>query len=259
MELSLKGKKALVCGASKGIGRAAAEQLALLGAELVVVARDESALKNLVSDLPGPSHQVWAQDLSDTKSLRTGIEALVKEHGDFAILLNNTGGPKGGPLLAASDTDLVQAFQSHVVAAQILTQALVPGMKRLKFGRILNVLSTSVKTPLPGLGVSNVIRAAMANWSKTLSLELGIFGITVNNILPGYTSTDRLSSLKSASAERLGKPIEAVEKAWLETIPAGRFGDPSELGAAIAFLASPAAAYINGINLPVDGGRTASL
>ncbi|MGE0763795.1 MAG: SDR family oxidoreductase [Bdellovibrionales bacterium] len=256
--MSLKGKKALLCGASKGIGLAAAKQLAELGAELVLVARDEASLKKIVADLPG-RHHVWAQDLADTTSLQNNLNLLLKEHGDFAVLLNNTGGPKAGPLLAADVTELTAAFQSHVVPAHLLTQGLVPGMKRLKYGRILNVLSTSVKTPLPNLGVSNTIRAAMANWAKTMSLELASFGITVNNILPGYTSTDRLDALKTATAQRENKSVQAIESTWLNSIPAGRFGEPSELGAAIAFLASPAAAYINGINLPVDGGRTGSL
>lgn len=258
LNMDLRGKKALLCGASKGIGFATAQVLASMGAELVLVARDEALLRQVASDLPGKP-QIWVQDLSHSESLRSGIANLLKQHGDFSILLNNTGGPKGGPLLAADVSELTSAFQAHVVSAHILTQALVPGMRRLKFGRILNVLSTSVKTPLAGLGVSNTIRAAMANWAKTMSLELGPYGITVNNILPGYTATDRLSSLKKASAERQGKTIDDIEEAWLDTIPAGRFAEPSELASAIAFLASPAAAYINGINLPVDGGRTASL
>lgn len=258
IDFNLKGKKALLCGASKGIGRAAAIELAGLGAELVLVARDQSQLEEVQGHLPGRHHS-WVQDLSDSKGLKAGVEALLKEHGDFAILLNNSGGPKSGPLISADIGELTSAFQNHVVAAHTLTQALVPGMKRLKYGRILNVLSTSVKTPLAGLGVSNTIRAAMANWAKTLAGELAPFGITVNNILPGYISTDRLSSLKKASAERDGKNESDIETAWLKTIPAGRFGEPREMGQAIAFLASPAASYLNGINLPVDGGRTPSL
>ena len=258
MNMDLRGKKALVCGASKGIGFATAQALASQGAELILLARDKQVLEKVVEELPG-THHIWPQDLMNIESLQQAVSSVLERHGEISILLNNSGGPQGGPLLQAQENELISAFQAHVVAAHVLTQALVPGMKKLKYGRIINVLSTSVKTPLPGLGVSNTIRAAMANWAKTMSLELGPFGITVNNVLPGYTATDRLTSLKNASAQRMGKSPEEIEKTWLGTIPAGRFAEPHELASAITFLASPAASYINGINLPVDGGRTASL
>jgi 3-oxoacyl-[acyl-carrier protein] reductase len=256
---TLQGKTALVCGASKGIGLAVAEALAHMGAKVVALARDEKALKAAIGKLPGKGHGVWVQDLSDLVSLRANIQEHLSHFGEFHILVNNAGGPKSGPLINASQEDLVIGFQTHVLASHILTQALVPGMRHQGFGRIINILSTSVKIPILNLGVSNTVRAAMANWAKTLSLELAPYGITVNNILPGFTKTDRLIVLQRATAERQNCDPEEIEKLWLNSIPCGRFAEPGETAQAVAFLASPLASYINGINLPVDGGRTGSL
>lgn len=228
------------------------------GAEVIALGRSEKLLQEVVASLPG-KHQIWAQDLSDHASLNKNVKTQIERHGDISILVNNTAGPKGGLLVDADVTELTTAFAAHVASAHMLMQALVPGMKRLKYGRILNIISTSVKIPLPNLGVSNTVRGAMANWSKTLATELGPFGITVNNILPGYTATDRLDTLKAAAAERDHKSVAEVESLWLKTIPAGRFASPDETAQAALFLASPQASYINGINLPVDGGRTGSL
>lgn len=253
------GKKALVCGASKGIGRSVAKALAFSGADVIAVGRTESLLQQLKTEVPSGRLQAWAQDLSDHASLKANLNAQLERLGEIHIVINNTAGPKGGPLVEADVSELTAAFAGHVGTAHLLMQALVPGMKRAKYGRIINIISTSVKVPLPNLGVSNTVRGAMANWAKTLAMELGPFGITVNNVLPGFTATDRLESLKAATAEREKKTAADIEAQWLKTIPAGRFASPDETAQAVLFLASANAAYINGINLPVDGGRTGSL
>lgn len=249
MEMNLSGKRALVCGASKGIGRAIALELKSMGAEVTAVARSEKDLKTLEMNY-------MTADFSDFHSRQKFVDAI---EGDFHILICNSGGPPGGPLHAAKPEEFHKAFDQHLITNHMLLQKLLPGMKKAKFGRVITILSTSVKAPIPNLGVSNTLRAAVANWAKTLSLELGPFGITVNNVLPGFTATDRLGTLKEKTGERLSKSDDEVEAMWKATIPAGRFGEPSELASAVGFLASPAAAYVNGINLPVDGGRLGSL
>ncbi len=263
MNLDLSGKYALVGGASKGIGRAVAEELALLGANVVVMARSEDLLKQSVAALPNNGSQAHGYLVADNTrpdTLRQTVEAWLKQHGKtIHILINNTGGPAGGPAIDAKPDEFVQAFTNHLLCNQHLAQAVVPGMKAAGYGRIINIISTSVKQPIPGLGVSNTIRGAVANWAKTLSLELGPFGITVNNVLPGFTETERLESIIGNKAAKTGADeAKIIEEMKLET-PARRFASANEVAAAAAFLASPAAAYINGINLPVDGGRTASL
>lgn len=254
---TLKGKWALVGGASQGIGQATARLLADQGANVILMARRHDVLETTRAGLKEPgAHRTLAVDLERLDDLSVSLARLAAEVGPIAIWVNNTGGPKAGPLLEASPDEMERAFRGHVLASQIILRTLVPGMKQLKFGRIINVLSTSVKIPIPGLGVSNLTRAAMASWAKTLSLELGPFGITVNNVLPGYTETPRLASLATGSAQKTGRAEDAVRGDWLKSIPAGRFADPGETAAAIAFLASEAAAYISGVQLPVDGGRT---
>ena len=261
MDLSLVGRRALVCGSSQGIGRAAAHELALLGAECVLLARSEAKLQSAAAALSaehGLRHGWLAADFADPDAV-AAVAARAVAEGPIHILVNNTGGPPGGPAHAASPEAYLAAFRAHVICNQILVQACLPGMKAAGFGRIVNVISTSVKAPIPNLGVSNTIRAAVANWSKTLSMELAPLGITVNNVLPGYTDTQRLAELFTARAEKAGQDYEQVLADAVTTIPAGRLGRAEEVAAAIAFLASPAAAYINGVNLPVDGGRTPSL
>lgn len=263
----LNGKNAWVCGASQGIGAATALLLAQRGAEVTLIARREDALKKVQSQLQSASkalgrgleHPVLALDLQDLQALQQAIVAGLDQTPTVHILVNNTGGPAPGAILEADPEAFARALQQHVMAAQYFTQALVPGMKADRYGRIINVLSTSVKIPIPQLGVSNTIRAAMANWAKTLAHEVGIDGITVNNVLPGFTDTPRLQQIiqKRAAAEKVSP--EVIAQRMKATVPAGRFAQPEETAAAIAFLASPAAAYINGINLPVDGGRLGSL
>jgi len=254
MNLDLNGHRALVCGGSEGIGRATAVELAALGARVTVMARSEDKLKNVVRALPGDGHDHVVADFDDTASLQQLITGTLAPRG-YTILINNAGGPPGGPVTAATADDFLAAFRRHLVANQLLAQGLLPPMRERNFGRIVNVVSTSVYEPIPGLGVSNTVRAAVAGWAKTLSREVASDGITVNNVLPGFTNTQRLEKLFMAKAEKTGQMPDAVAHAALEQIPAGRFAEPEETAAAIAFLASPAAAYITGVSLPVDGGR----
>lgn len=261
MDLKLDGKNAVVCGSTQGIGKAAAFELALLGADITLIARDEKRLKSVVKDLPTPlgqKHDYLVADFNNPESLQSGLEKHFSRE-TFHILINNTGGPPPGNAFDAKSDEYIKAFTNHLLCNQVLVQALVPGMRKSQYGRIINIISTSVKVPIRGLGVSNTIRGAVANWAKTLSLELGPFGITVNNVLPGTAMTARLEALIKNRAKKGGKTVEDVRRDMIAEIPAGRIADASEVAAAIAFLASPAAGYINGINLPVDGGRTGSL
>ena len=261
MNLNLRGRTALVCGGSQGLGAAIAIELALLGANVIVLARREVVLQAFVQTLDcaqGQTHEWIAADAHVPEILLSKIKERLQK-GPIEILVNNTGGPAAGPLLATPVLDLEKAFQAHLSVSHLLTQALVPGMKAVGFGRIINVLSTSVKQPIDGLGISNTVRSAVANWAKTMANELGGDGITVNNVLPGYTNTQRLQYLFANQAEKSGLQPEDILKKTLALIPAGRLGEPAEFGSAVAFLCSPAAAYINGINLPVDGGRLSGL
>ena len=262
MIIDLTGKRALVCGSTQGIGKASAVELALLGADVTLLARNEDALKKTVTELDNTNqqqHDYICADFTDTDNLKIKITTYIQETGTVNILVNNTGGPPGGPIVNAELKEFTQTFSNHLLCNHILVQAVAAGMKESGYGRIINIISTSVKQPIKGLGVSNTIRAAVANWAKTLSLELAPFGVTVNNILPGATDTIRLHSLLEQKSAKTGQTIAELTKEMLHEIPAGRFAKPSEVAAAVAFLASPAAAYINGINIPVDGGRTGSL
>lgn len=261
MDLSLKGKQAVVCGSSQGIGLAIAQELALLGTTCILLARNEARLQEAVKKLDtasGQKHFYAVADFADTLQVKNAIDNIVSKQ-RIHILVNNTGGPAAGPVTEATTEQFTNAFQQHLVNNQLLTQAVLPGMKQADYGRIINVISTSVKIPLPNLGVSNTIRGAVASWAKTMANELGQFNITVNNILPGYTLTQRLEKLTENTAAKSGQPVAAVEEKMKDSIPMKRFGTPEELGAVAAFLASPAASYVNGVSIPVDGGRTGSI
>lgn len=259
VNLSLLGHRAWVCGASKGIGRAVATELAEMGADLVLMARDEKALLEVRKVLKNSNrHEICVQDASEIEGLKAQVKRQLLA-GPITILVNNSGGPKGGALSDADPSEFVDGFKQHVLASQVLVQSFLPGMKEKGWGRIVNIISTSVKAPIPGLGVSNTIRGAMANWSKTLAGEVGHLGVTVNNVLPGYTETERLAVLMKSRAEKMKTSEAEVASDWLKQIPVGRFGRPEEIAQAVGFLCSPSASYINGINLPVDGGRTVSL
>ncbi len=252
INLDLSGKTALVCGASAGIGRATALALAHQGASIIALARRADRLEALLPELEAagsPNAAALVGDLDDTDALRQAVTGI-----DAQILVNNTGGPPAGKLVEATSADLLAAFRRHVIGGQVLVQALLPAMESAGYGRIVNVLSTSVREPIPNLGVSNTIRGAMASWAKSLSKELAP-GITINNVLPGFTDTERLSNLKAAVAGRLGQTEEQVFAGWIGRVPEGRLGRPEELAGAIAFLVSPAGSYIRGQSLAVDGGR----
>lgn len=261
MNLDLTNKTAVVCGSTQGLGYASAAELALLGCQVVLMARNEEKLKAAVKTLDsskGQQHQYLVADFADTQAVKVAIDNFIKNN-TVHILVNNTGGPPGGDALSASAADYLTAFNNHLVNNHNLARAVVPGMKEAGFGRIINIISTSVKVPIAGLGVSNTIRAAVANWAKTLATELGPYGITVNNVLPGFTKTSRADYVISAKAKAAHSTEEAVMAKLVAEIPAGRIGQPDEFGAVVAFLCSPAAAYVNGINLPVDGGRSGCL
>jgi 3-oxoacyl-[acyl-carrier protein] reductase len=262
IDLNLTGKTAIVCGSSQGIGRAAAMELADLGAKVILIARNPDALKLVKEQLSvskGQKHDFLAADFTHPDDLKKKLEQYLEKVHAVHILVNNTGGPPPGPASEAREDEFRIAFNQHLICNHILVQAVMPMMKAGGYGRIINVISTSVKQPIPNLGVSNTIRAAVANWSKTLSLELAKFGITVNNVLPGATYTGRLQSIIANKANKKEIELDEAEKEMLKEIPAGRFASPEEVAYAIGFLASPAAAYINGINVPVDGGRTGNL
>jgi 3-oxoacyl-[acyl-carrier protein] reductase len=263
MDINLTGKKAFVCGSTQGIGRAAAVELANLGASIVLLARNEDSLKQVKDELDqsqNQRHDFIVADFSKPDELKNKVaEYLGNNNQPVHILINNTGGPPAGKAIDAKLEEFIAAFQNHLLCNQILAQSLVERMKAERYGRIINVISTSVKQPIPNLGVSNTIRGAVASWAKTLAGELGEFGITVNNILPGFTKTARLQSIIENNARKSGASIEEVEMKMQTETPAKRFAEASEVANAVAFLASPAAAYINGVNLPVDGGRTTCL
>ena len=257
----LVGRNALVCGSSKGIGRAVALGMAQAGANVTLAARSENELvqtRNALDTTAGQQHDFLIVDFTKPTELREILKHRLKDR-TYQILVNNTGGPPAGPILEASEEQFLEAFRNHLLCNHILVTEIIPGMKASGYGRIVNVISTSVKVPIKGLGVSNTVRAAVANWSKTLSLELAPFGITVNNVLPGATKTQRLDEIIRNRALKNNLPQAYVEKEMLDEIPMGRFAAPEEIAAAAVFLASPAAGYVTGINLPVDGGRTPTL
>jgi 3-oxoacyl-[acyl-carrier protein] reductase len=262
MQLDLSGRHALVCGASQGIGRASAIELAELGASVTLLARSVDKLKAVTEGLPvthaGQRHDWRSVDMLDTAGLHAAATEIV-DSSPVHILVNNSGGPPGGPAHSAEPAAFETAFRQHLLGGQILLQALLPGMRASGYGRVVNVISTSVKEPIAGLGVSNTVRAAVAGWAKTLSAELAADGITVNNVLPGYTRTDRLASLLATKAAAAHQNEEQIAQGLIATIPAQRFGEAAEVAAVIAFLCTPAAAYVNGVSIAVDGGRTRAL
>jgi 3-oxoacyl-[acyl-carrier protein] reductase len=262
MNLDLTGKTAMVCGSTQGIGKASAIELALLGANVVLVARNEEALKAAITDLDvskGQKHDFLAVDFQTPNKLKEKVDNFVTNNGPVHILVNNTGGPPSGLIQNAKVEEFLQAFNNHLVCNHLLVQALMEGMKKEQYGRVINIISTSVKIPLKNLGVSNTIRAAVANWSKTLANEVASYGITVNNVLPGATLTGRLQNIIETKSNNTGESLNEIKNEMESEIPLGRFAEPSEIANAVAFLASPAASYITGINVPVDGGRTGCL
>ncbi|WP_242155356.1 SDR family oxidoreductase [Aestuariivivens sediminis] len=260
MDLKLKNKNALVCGSTQGIGKATALVLAREGANVTLVARNREKLKKVLAELKeGGNHSYIVADFSNPRDLQEQVIKFIENRHGFHILINNTGGPRSGDILNASLEEFEKAFTQHLKCNHVLAQSTIPFMKEAGFGRIINVISTSVKEPIPGLGVSNTIRGAVGNWSKTLATELGPFGITVNNILPGFTETERLSEIIKIKAAKEEKSFEEMSEIMKNYTPAKRFAEPKELADVITFLSSELASYVNGINVPIDGGRTKSL
>jgi len=261
MNISLEGKTAVIGGSTQGIGLAIAKEFAEAGATCILLARNETSLKEVVSQLATShqqKHQYRIADFSKTEEVRAAIESIV-QLSLVHILVNNTGGPKPGPITEATDSAFTDAFSQHIICNQILVKSVLPSMKSAAYGRIINIVSTSVRIPINNLGVSNTIRGATASWAKTLSNEVAQFGITVNNILPGFTETARLESMITGISQNRGVSKESVRDDLKAEIPARRFGNVEEQAAVAVFLASPAASYVNGVSIPVDGGRTGSI
>ncbi len=260
--MDLREKTAVVCGSTQGIGFESAKLMAERGASIILVARNQEKLEKAMGKLDssaGQKHQYLVADFSKPQELKSVLNEFVSAGNKPDILVNNTGGPKGGLIIDADPQEFLDAFNQHLICNHILVQALVPGMKENGGGSIINVISTSVKQPLNNLGVSNTIRGAVANWSKTMANELGQFNIRVNNVLPGATNTGRLNSIAAVKAGKTNDSVESVLEGMAQQSPMQRIAEPTEVAEAIAFLASDRASYINGINIPVDGGRTKSL
>lgn len=262
MNLDLTGRRALVGGSTQGIGKAVAQELALLGAHVTLIARNPDELENVrngLLNLKQQKHHTLLADFSDPEQVKDVVSGYLAKGNEVHILVNNTGGPAGGPLLSDEPEKFLATFNQHLICNHMLAQLCMDGMIDSGYGRIINIISTSVKAPLPNLGVSNTIRAAVASWAKTLSNEVGKYGVTVNNVLPGATATQRLQNIILSKANKNAQKEEEVKEEMLKEIPLARFAEANEIANAVAFLASPAAAYITGINLPVDGGRLSSL
>jgi 3-oxoacyl-[acyl-carrier protein] reductase len=259
--IDLSSYRALVCGASAGIGRACAMALAKAGAEVTVLARSQDKLEALEPELKeagAKDTHVIAVSMDDRVTLRAKVEKHQRDFGAYHILVHNTGGPKAGPMLEKTEDDLLATFERHQLTAHMLVRLLLPGMKEAGYGRFVNILSTSVREPIDGLGLSNAIRAGMVGWAKTVANELPP-NVTINNVLPGFTATERLTELKKAMAERTDRTEDEVEAEWVGGIPEGRLGRPDEIGSVVLFLASPLASYMRGSSLAVEGGRLKSL
>ncbi|MEQ8905402.1 SDR family oxidoreductase [Ekhidna sp.] len=258
MDLNLKGRRALVCGSSQGMGLAIAQELSEMGANVTLFARNEASLREALNTLAPGDHDYLVADFDDLEAVKEAVDIGLKKD-IYQILINNSGGPAPGPLADSSLSDFDTAMKRHLHVSHSLVQMLLPGMKESNYGRIVNIISTSVKVPIPGLGVSNTVRGAMASWAKTLANELGQYGVTVNNILPGFINTARIESLVAGKSKKQGKSEAEVEEEMKQTIPAGRFGEPSEIAAYAGLLCSKSGAYINGTSLRIDGGRTGSI
>lgn len=261
MNLSLKGKTALICGSTQGIGLAIAKEMALLGADCILMARNEASLLDAKTSLDssmGQVHQIQVADFANNENVKNAIAEILKNNA-VHVLVNNTGGPPAGPIVAAKNEDFLSALNLHLINNHTLTTAVLEGMKQSGYGRVINIISTSVKIPLANLGVSNTTRAAVAAWAKTMANEVAKFGITVNNVLPGATATVRLSTIIENKSKKANLALNDVEAEMLHEIPMCRFGKAEEIAAMAAFLASPAAAYVTGQSICVDGGRTGSI
>ncbi len=257
MNVSLEGLRAIVCGASQGIGKAISIQFAESGASIFLIARNEANLKKTLASLPKnpfAHHSYACVDVGNLYELQTVIEKATIEYDGFHIVVNNTGGPPPGLLYHSLNDELENAFKQHILSAHTILKVVLPKMIELKYGRIINIISIGMKQPIANLGVSNTIRGAMGNWAKTLSKELSHYGITVNNILPGYIKTERLKSLIQNNSKIKNTTYEQEEKKIIEEVPVQRLGNPKEVAFLATFIASPLANYLNGVSIPIDGG-----
>jgi len=262
MDLNLKNKNALVCGSSQGMGKAIAIQLAKMGANVTVFARNLEKLNQVKAELANDGtqeHFAICADFSKPDEVTRALDEQLTLVPEYHILINNTGGPAPGPANTADSNAFIAAFNQHLINNHQISQKLIGGMKAAGFGRIINVISTSVKQPLLGLGVSNTVRGAVASWAKTMANELGEFGISVNNVLPGATNTVRLDAIIKNKAAKKGISEAEMAEEEKSIIPMRRFGEAEEFANVVAFLASPAAGYVTGVSIPVDGGRTSCL
>lgn len=260
MDFGLDGKTALVLGASKGLGRAIAEQLAREGAHVIAAARNAAAIATWAAELGEPGARVRAMplDLADFASVERLIADVVAV-GGVDVLVNNSGGPPPSTAVDAKRSDWITQFEAMAASLFHITGALLPQMIEKKFGRIITIASSGIEQPIPNLALSNGIRSAVLGWSKTLSTEVAKHGITVNMVLPGRIATERIEQLDKANADRSGMTMEAVKQASLSTIPAGRLGTAAEFADVVAFLASTRAGYVTGAKIRIDGGATRSV
>lgn len=262
MDLGLADRVALVAASSRGLGRAVAEELAAEGAHVVMCARGPVALEEAatsVDSLGSGEVEAVAADLAEAEGMARVVDAAFERFGRVDVLVNNAGGPPAGPFEAHSLDAWRRAVRLNLESAIELTRAVLPGMKERGWGRIVNITSVAVKEPVDGLILSNSVRAAVTGFARTLANEVAPYGVTVNNALPGYTRTDRLTELADSLSEQRGVPRERVEADWEAAIPMGRLGEPREFAALVAFLASGRASYITGRSITVDGGRTRGL
>jgi 3-oxoacyl-[acyl-carrier protein] reductase len=261
MDLGIKDKVAIVVASSKGLGRAVARELALEGACVAICARGERELAKTEQELQRLGADVFAQtlDVTDTLAISSYVDAVSKKLGEIEILVTNSGGPPPGNFQAASLEDWNQAYRITLLSVVAFCREVVPHMQKKKWGRIINITSVSTKQPIDGLILSNAFRPAVVGMAKSMANEYGPYNITVNNVCPGYTRTERLEELAEKRAQLSRKRREELFKEWEAQIPLGRLGEPEEMAALVAFLCSTRASYINGTTIAVDGGLVKGL
>lgn len=262
MDLGIRNKVALVTASSRGLGRAVAEELATEGASLLLCARNTASLESTAADIrktTGAKVVCVTADVSDPAAIELVWKKASEEFGRVDILVTNAGGPPPGPFESHPPSAWSDALKLNFESVVNMTRAVLPGMKERRWGRIINITSIAVKQPVDNLILSNSVRAAVTGFARTLANEVASYGITVNNVMPGYTLTDRIADLASSNARQRGVTPHSIIAAWETQIPAGRLGTPAEFAAMVTFLASERASYTTGASIPVDGGWIRSL